>query len=65
MSDFKLDSNTFEQVLKSMNLKATFYSAVIAQESEERDDAALGKWLRQYVADHKKEAAADERQIWD
>lgn len=54
---FKLDPNTFEQVLKSMNLKALFYSTVLAKVEEEVDDKKLGEWLREYVNTHKQSSS--------
>lgn len=65
MHDFKLDPSSFEQVLKLMNLKALFYSTVINKELEEKDDAALGRWLREYITTHKVDAGIQERKIWD
>ncbi len=52
LNTFKLDPNTFEQVIKSMNLKAVFYSTVLNKAEEEIDDEKLGKWLRIYVKEH-------------
>jgi len=53
LNTFKLDPNTFEQVIKSMNLKALFYSIVLNKVQEEINDEELGKWLREYAVTHK------------
>lgn len=65
MNDFQLDPKAFEQILRTINMKAQFYSTVLAQEQEEPDNYKLGYWLREYIQTHKQEFNVEERQIWD
>ena len=57
LNTFKLDPNTFEQVIKSMNLKALFYSTVLNKVQEETNNEELGKWLREYATTHKESSS--------
>ena len=53
------------KVIKSMNMKATFYAEVTNKASECEDDLQLGTWLRQYIEVHKESIDKGEPLVWD